>query len=390
MIDFSIPPEDQLIVDNVKRFIEREVMPLENGLLRRGMEGGDERLTTQELRDLQKKGRAHGFWGLDTPEEYGGVGLTPLVQALVNEQIGRSCAGFTFGGSAMNVMYSLNQAQKEEYLIPTINAERWGCFALSEPGVGSDAKGIKTTAVRDGKDWIINGEKTWITGGNVADYAIVFARTSGEDDSEGMTAFLVDRSMGFTSRPIRVMATHDPASLFFDQVRVPNRNVCGEVNKGFEWAMNFIYRNRAWILPPRNIGACERLLSMALEFAENRSTFGRKLIERENIMWMIAESEIEIRAAKLLVLNVAWQATMAMDYRHTACVVKCHVARTANKIADHVVQIHGGMGLAKELPIERWYRDFRVERIYEGSDEMNLATIIRNIRKGNAVIGKID
>jgi acyl-CoA dehydrogenase len=280
----------------------------------------------------------------------------------------------------------LNDEQKKEYLIPTLNGERWGCFSLSEPGVGSDPRGIKTTAIRDGDDWIINGEKTWITSGNDADYTIVFARTS----TDGMSAFVVDRAMGYKSQPIRMMAPHDPASLTFDNVRVPNRNLCGERDKGFEWAMNFIYRNRGWILPPKNLGAAERMLGMALEYAENRTTFGRKLIERENIMWMIAESELEIRAGKLLILNCAWQASRDMDYRHSACAVKYFTAQAANRIADRVVQIHGGMGLAKELPLERWYRDLRVERIYEGSDEMNLSSMIRNLRKGHASIGKIN
>jgi acyl-CoA dehydrogenase len=390
VVDFSVTAEDQLIVDNVSKFIEREVRPLEEELVRRGLAGQSDHLTRLEIVALQKKGRESGFWGLETPAEYGGLGLAPITQSLVWEELGRSLTGFHFGGGAMNVMYQLNEEQKKEYLLPTLNGDRYGCFALSEPGVGSDARGLKTTAIRDGRDWILNGEKTWITGGGDADYAIVFARTSNEGDPEGISAFLVDRAMGYTSRPVRVMASHEPASLVFEDVRVPKRNLCGEINQGFQWAMHFIYQNRAWLLPSRNIGTAERLLEMGIDYAEQRKTFGRKLIERENIMWMIAEAEINIRAAKLLVWNVAWQAANGLDFRQGACIVKVHAARTANKVVDDVLQIHGGMGLAKEMPIERLYRNLRVERIYEGSDEINLATIIRNIRKGYAAVGKVN
>jgi acyl-CoA dehydrogenase len=236
---------------------------------------------------------------------------------------------------------------------------------------------------------VLNGEKTWITNGNDADFVIGFFRTPNEGDPNGVTAFLIDRSMGWTSSPIRMMGAHDPASLYFDNVRVPDRNVVGKVNDGFRVAMAFIYKNRGWILGGKNVGAAERLLAMALEQAENRVTFGKKLAERENIQFMIAESEAEIRAAKLLVLDCAWQASVEKDYRQASCVSKFFVANMANRVVDRVLQIHGGMGYAKEMPIEKWYRDLRIQRIWEGSDEMNLAWIFRSLREGRAQIGDI-
>lgn len=389
MIDFSFTEEQQMIQDTARQFIRKEVMSLESEILHRSLKGGPDELTKDELRGLQRKAKELGFWGLDTPSEYGGADLDPVTQALLHEECGKTFIGFQFGGAAMNVLYLLNDEQKQEYLLPCIQQERRACFALSEPGVGSDARGIRTTAVRSGDEWVINGEKTWISGGNEADFALVFCRTPKEADPDSVTAFLVDRSMGWNSSTIRMMGAHDPASLSFDNVRVPARNLVGEVGGGFRLAMRFIYQNRGWHLGGRNVGGAERLLGMATEWAENRVTFGEKLADRENIQWMIAESEIEIRAAKMMVLNCAWQASKSMDYRHAACVSKFYVANMANRVVDRVMQIHGGMGYAKEMPIEKWYRDLRIQRIWEGTDEMNLRWIFRSLREGRHAIGEL-
>lgn len=389
MIDFSLENDEQMILDTVRQFMKKEVYPLENEILHRHKDGGQAELNAEELRALQLKAKEIGLWGIDTPEAYGGANLSTVLQALINTELGKSFINFKFGGTAMNVLYLLNDMQKEEYLVPTIEGDRKTCFALSEPGVGSDARGIKTTAVRDGDDWVINGEKTWITGGNQADYVLVFCLTPGEDNGKAITAFLVDRSMGWTSSPIRMMGAHDPASLYFDNVRVPARNQVGGIGDGFRIAMQFIYKNRGVILGGKNVGAAERLLSMALEQAQNRVTFGKPLADRENIQWMIAESECEIRAAKLLVLNCAWQVDRGIDYRHSSCVAKVYHAQMANRVVDRVLQIHGGMGYAREMPIEKWYRDLRIQRIWEGSDEMNLAWIFRSLREGRQEVAQL-
>lgn len=390
MIDFSLSEEERMIRDSVRQFMKKEVMPLEQEILHRHLNGGQAELNADELGELQTKAKALGFWGIDTPEEYGGANLSNVMQALMHLETGRSFVNFKFGGSAMNVLYLLNDEQKKEYLVPTINGLRKTGFALSEPGVGSDARGIKATAVRQGDEWVLNGEKMWITGGNQADYLLAFFRTPNEGvGSETITAFLVDRNMGWKSSPIRMMGAHDPASIYFDNVRVPARNLVGEIGDGFRIAMRFIYKNRGWILGGKNVGAAERLLGMAIEHAENRVTFGEKLADRENIQWMIAESECEIRAAKMMVLNAAWQGDNGIDYRHASCVSKYYHANMANRVVDRVLQIHGGMGYARELPIEKWYRDLRIQRIWEGSDEMNLSWIFRSLRQGRQEIAQL-
>ncbi len=386
-MDFSLTDEQRAIRDTVRDFVDRELKPREQFLMQSEASGGPAHMSESEERELQLKAKASGLWGIDTPEEYGGVNFDWVTQALVNIELGRTFVHFNFGGTAPEVLYYLNEEQKARYLVPTIAGDRKFCFCLSEPGVGSDAHNISTTAVRDGDDWIINGEKTWITVGNEADYALVFCKTPQE--GEGVTAFLVDRDMGWKSSPIRMMGAHDPAAISFEDVRVPNANMFGGIGEGFKYAMRFIHRNRAIILPAREIGASERLLQMATDYAQQRITFGEPLSQRENIRFMIAESEIEIRALKLLTLNAAWQNDAGHDVRHASCVTKYYGAQVANKIVDRVMQIFGGIGYSKELPIERWYRDLRIERIYEGSDEMNLLSISRNLFNGNEKIGNV-
>lgn len=393
MVDFNLSNEQRQIQDTVCRFVERELVPLEQMLIEReigGNAGASPGLTDAERKKLQTEAKALGFWGIDTPEEYGGADLDPVTQALIHIELGKTIVDFDFGGSVLPALYSCNEIQKEEYLLPSIAGDRVAAIAISEPGSGSDAKAMRTTAVRDGLHWVINGEKTWITRGDIADFAILFARTPHEGDESGITCFLVDRSCGWTSSPIAMMGSRDKVgSLHFDNVRVPGSAVLGEVNRGFDHAMPFIYRNRAYILSAKSIGAMERLLALAVDWAKERTVFGRKLAERENISFAIAEMETELRSAKLLVLHAACRAANGADYRHEACVSKVFVARTANRVADRVLQIHGAMGYAKESVVERWYRDLRVERIYDGSDEVNLASVARNLFRGFATPGEV-
>lgn len=389
MIDFQPSDEELAIQATVRRFVQNELMPYESLLMQRDINGGNPHLTEAEESELRAKAKASGLWGIDTPEEYGGADLGWRAQTLANIELGRTFVSFTFGGSAPEILYLLNEEQKQRYLVPTIEGERRFCFMLSEPGTGSDAHNIKTTAVRDGDSWIINGEKTWITSGNEADYGVVFCRTTDTDGEDGVTAFIVDRDFGWKSSSIPMMGAHDPATISFQDVRVPDSCRFGDVSAGFTVAMRFIHRNRAIVLPARQIGACERLLEMAIEYAKNRVTMGEPLADRENIRFMIAESEVEIRTLKLLTLHAAWTGDSGRDSRHASCFTKFHGARVANRIVDRVLQIHGGIGYSKELPIERWYRDLRVARIYEGSDEINLLSISRNLLRGYDKVGEI-
>ena len=384
MVDFSLSDEERQIRDTVRSFISKEVMPLEDEVLR-NERAGRPGLEPDVIKELRLKAKKAGFWGINTPEEYGGLDAGALMSAILAIEVGRTFVPFTFGGTADNILYACTEEQKRRYLIPTIEGERRSCFAITEPGAGSDARNISARAVQDaGGDWIINGEKTFITGGNEADFVMVFAVVP----DAGVTCFLVDRDMGWRSEPIPTMGEWGPASLVFDDVRVPHDNVLGEVGKGFELAMAWI-RNGRFIIPARAIGSAERLLQMAIDYANIRESMGRLIGEYQAIQWQIADSQVEIEATKWLTLYAAWRVEKGLDARHASSIAKLNGAEMANRVVDRVLQIHGGMGYTKELPIERWYRELRLLRIYEGTDEIQRRTIARNLLKGHVRLGGI-
>jgi acyl-CoA dehydrogenase len=381
-MDLSLTDEEREIRDWVRTFVTREIMPLEPTVLERER-GGERGLTREELRGLRDKAKESGFFGVQTPEEYGGMALGAVMTALMEAELGRSFVPFSFGGDADNILYSANDKQKERYLLPTINGEKISCFAITEPGAGSDARNIRTTAVRDGDEWVINGEKTFITYGDVADFVMVFAVTDKEKGADGgVTCFLVDRDAGWTSAPIPTMGQWGPASLSFQDVRVPHSAILGEEGRGFELAMRWIGRGR-YLLPARALGACERLVEMGMEHARQRVTFGEPIANRQAIQWMLADSAVEIEALRWLVLTAAWLVDQGADSRQAQSMAKLYGGVKANEIVDRVLQMHGGMGYTRELPVERWYRELRVLRIYEGTDEIQRRTIARNLLSGH-------
>ena len=387
-MDFTLSTEESEVRDWVRTFVRREIMPLEPEVLRRERVG-QPAITHAELAELQAKARDAGFWGVQTPEEYGGMGLSAVMTALLEVELGRSFVPFRFGGAADNILFHANEEQKQRYLLPTIEGKRHSCFAITEPGAGSDARNIRTSAVQDGDHWVITGEKTFITGGNEADFTMVFAVTDREKGADGgVTCFLVDRDMGWKSEPIPTMGEWGPASLVFEDVRVPERNILGELGHGFTLAMQWIGNGR-FMIPARAIGSAERLLGMAIEHAKNRVSMGHPIADYQAIQWQIADSHVEIEAVKWLTLHAAWQLQSGIDNRHAASIAKLSGAVMANQVVDRVLQIHGGMGYTKELPIERWYRELRLLRIFEGTDEIQRRTIARNLLKGHVKLGQI-
>jgi acyl-CoA dehydrogenase len=386
-MDFSLTDEQKMVKETVRSFVQRELFPLEGEVLRNEREGrpGIER---SQLRGLQLKAKEMGFWGINTPEEYGGTNLGPVMSAIVGIELAHTFVPFTFGGLADNILYRCNDEQKQRYLIPTINGERRSCFALTEPGAGSDAANIQMPAVKDGSDWVLNGEKVFITNGNEADFAMVFAVTDRAKGAHGgVTCFLVDREMGWRSSYIPTMGEWGPASLYFENVRVPEENILGELHQGFNLGMQWIGAGR-WNIACRAVGAAERLLQMGIDYSKQRVTFGKPIADRQAIQWMIADSAVEIEATKWLALHAAWMAEQGEDTRHAASIAKLYGAGMANRVVDRVLQIHGGMGYTKELPIERWYRELRLFRIFEGTDEIQHFIIARNLLRGYVKVGE--
>ena len=386
-MDLSFSSEEIAIRDTVREFIRKEVMPLEPEVLRR-IRSHRPGLEHSELVELQHKAKAFGFWGLSTPGEYGGMGLSAVMQSLIWTEVARSWVPFRFGGEADNILYHANEDQKREYLLPTIAGDRISCFAITEPGAGSDAANISFSARQDGDDWILSGEKTFITNGNDADFVMVVAVTDKDLGVRGggTTAFLVDRDQGWKSSPIPTMGEGGPALLYFDNVRVPARNILGEVGQGFELGMRWIGKGR-YLIPSAALGIAERALGLAVEQANSRVTFGKPIGENQAIAWMIADSEVELEAARALVLRAAWTVDQGLDPRHTSSMCKLYGAGMVNRVVDRVMQIHGGMGYTKELPIEYWYRTVRLYRIFEGTDEMQRLIISRDLLRGYTKIG---
>jgi alkylation response protein AidB-like acyl-CoA dehydrogenase len=384
-MDLELTGEEREIRDWVRTFVHREIMPMEPEVLARERRG-ERGLKPDELTSLQLKAKDAGFFGIQTPEEYGGMELGALMAALIEVELGRSFVQFRFAGDADNILYVANDEQRAAYLVPTINGERRSCFAITEPGAGSDARAIRTSARRVGDEWVIRGEKTFITGGHEADFVMVFAVTDREKGADGgVTCFLVDREQGWESSPIDTMGEWGPASLVFDDVRVPHSSILGQEGKGFELAMRWIGKGR-YLLPARALGACERLVEMGLEQARSRVTFGKPIAERQAIQWMLADSAVEIEALRWLVLTAAWQVDRGLDSRQAQSMAKLYGGVKANEIVDRVLQVHGGMGYTRELPIERWYRELRLLRIYEGTDEIQRRTIARNLLRGHASV----
>jgi len=384
-MDLTLTEEEREIREWVRTFVAKELVPLEPQVLERER-AGERGITLEEVEALQAKARQSGFFGIQTPEEYGGMGLGAVMNALIEVELGRTFVPFKFGGEADNILFDADEEQKDAYLRPTIEGTRHSCFAITEPGAGSDARNIRTAAVRDGDEWVINGEKTFITGGDIADFTMVFAVTDKEKGADGgVTCFLVDREAGWTSAPIPTMGEWGPASLSFADVRVPHSAILGEEGRGFELAMRWIGKGR-YLLPAKALGSCERLVEMALEQSKNRVTFGEPIANRQAIQWMIADSAVEIEALRWLVLTAAWQVDNGVDSRQAQSMAKLYGGVHANQIVDRVLQIHGGMGYTRELPIERWYRELRLLRIYEGTDEIQRRTIARNLLSGHVSV----
>jgi acyl-CoA dehydrogenase len=387
-VDFSLSDEEQMVRATVRSFVQKEVMPLEDEVLRREARG-ERGLPPDVLHELQAKARTAGFWGIGTPEEYGGMDLPAVMQSVITMETGRTFVPFEFGGQADNILYAGTPGQRQEYLLPVLEGERVSCFALTEPGAGSDATAIRLSARQDGGDWVLNGEKTFITKGHDADFAIVFAVTDPALKSRGgITAFLVDRDRGWTSAPFRTMGEHRIAALHFDDVRVPRDKVLGTVGQGFALAMRWIGRGR-YLIPSRAVGAAERLTEMAVRHAGARRAFGSPIGDYQAIQFMIADCALALEQARWMALWAAWRIDNGLDSRVAGSMSKLGGAVMANDVVDKVLQVHGAMGYSRELPIERWYRELRVARIYEGTDEIQRRTIARELLSGRWVPGDL-
>ncbi|WP_433295324.1 acyl-CoA dehydrogenase family protein [Pseudonocardia sp. CA-142604] len=386
---FDLPDDLRLLRDTVADFVREEIVPVEAGV------PGDARgLPIDDLRTLQAKARAAGFWCLEAPEEYGGGGLGVFEGVVLAEQMAKHRYSFprpgagVFGSEPPNVLYKGSPRQIEEYVRPTIE-NAWTAFsAISEPTGGSDpARAIRSVATRDGDVYRINGHKMWTSGADTARYGIVYARTDREAGRRGMSAFIVDSGTpGMTITPVPVLRDHWTTEVVFDNVEVPAENLVGEEGQGFGLAQEWLVRGRLRYAA-QAVGVAEEAVRIALEWAKTRETFGALLATRQAVQFPLADARMQISAARHLTWEAAWEADQGRDARTKASIAKVYATEAGYQVVDAMMQILGGMGMTKEMPLEHWFRGLRVARVVEGPSEIQRFLVARDML-GAAALGR--
>ncbi len=381
-MDFGLNEEQKLIVETTRAFVENELYPHEAEVERTG------HLRMDLIRELQKKAIDAGLYAANMPEEVGGAGLDTLSWLLYEKELGRAnyALHWTCVARPSNILLAGNEEQRQQYLYPCIRGEKWDCLAMTEPGAGSDLRGMKASARADGDDWILNGTKHFISHADIADFAIVFMATGEEDTPRGkkklITAFFVDKGTpGFAVRDGYRNVSHrgyTNAVLEFDDCRLNKRQVLGEVHKGFEVANSWLGATRLQVASTC-LGRAERALEHALSYAAEREQFGQKIGKFQGISFKLADMAMELKAAELLTREAAWKYDQGTVSEADMSMAKLKATEVLAMIADEAIQIHGGMGLMDELPLERIWRDARVERIWEGTSEIQRHIISREL-----------
>jgi len=379
-MNFELPDELRMLQTQLRRFVDKEIIPIE----RDACSGSDMK---REVRGrLSEMTREMGLWHFATPCEYGGQGLGMLARAVVWEQMGRTIALPTrkwqiFGPEVSPTLYELDEHQRQHYLWPVVRGEKTDCFAQTEADAGGDPAAMRTTAVRDGDDYIINGSKRFITSADTADFAQVMAKTDSQKGSHGgISAFLVDMSSPGVSivRKERTMMDDAPCDIAFDSVRVPAWKRMGAEGSGFKIGQTWINQGRVRH-GARALGVMERCIELGASYAKQRVTFGKSLSERQAIQWMLVDSYIELQALRLMVYRTAWKHDLGEDIRYDAYMIKMRGDRLSFECADRCMQIHGGAGLTLDLPVEKFWRDQRSMMITEGPEEILKTALARRI-----------
>jgi acyl-CoA dehydrogenase len=376
----QIPSELIELRNSVRDFIEREIRPVEQKYAQEVQETGAIADAEEERKKLRKRSVELGFYTLHMPEDLGGSGLSYLGQVLVHEEVARSGLLLAGRGGVLPsvegptiILADCNEDQKQRYLEPLMRAEKEMCFALTEPEAGSDATKIHTRAEQKNGTFILNGRKHFITHGAEADFAVVFAVTDPEKRARGgITAFFVDKGTpGFEVSRIQVTAstTDRPAELTFDNVEVPAENVLGKVGQGFYSAMKWINGGR-FNIAASAVGIAEHLLDKMTEYAKTRVAFGHPIGKNQYIQGYIVDSWVELEAARAFVYEMASRVDDGADGRREAAAAKLYATEMVGRVADRAIQVYGGNGFMTESGIERFWREVRAQRLYEGTSEI--------------------
>lgn len=378
-MDFSISDEQKMIIELVRTFVTNEIMPYEDEVERTGQ------VSPELAKQVIDKSLEAGIYAANMPEELGGGGLDDLTLAMVERELGRSSYALQMMvARPSNILRACVGEQIEQYLLPTIRGERVDCLAMSEPDAGSDVRGMKCKAVPDGDDWIITGTKHFISHADVADYVILFAATGEEETPRGpkklITTFLVDMGTpGFEVADGYNSVSHSGyhnAILNFDSCRVPGSAVLGEVHKGFDVANEWLGATRLQVAAT-SLGRADRSIEIATEWAATRRQFGQQIGKFQGVSFKLADMATQRDAAELLTYRAAWKASQGAMTDSDAAMAKVVATEMLAFVTDEAIQILGGMGLMDELPLERFWRDSRIERIWDGTSEIQRHIISR-------------
>ncbi len=380
-MDFTLPEEIEMLRKTVREFVEKRLLPI-------SMQVEEEDKIPDEIVDEMKD---MGFFGLPFPEEYDGVGMGELGYVVALEELGAANAAFGnligahTGIAGMSIYLDGTPEQKQKYIPPMARGEMIGAFALTEPNAGSDAAAIETTARREGDKYILNGSKMWITNGPIANVIIVFAVTDKTLGARGgISAFIVENTFpGYRVGKVdKKMGLHGSytSELIFEDCVVPAENLLGKPGLGFVTAMKALDMGRIG-LAAGAVGAAQKALEMSIQWANQRVQFGKPIGEQQAIQWMLAEMATEIHAARLMTYHAAYKADRGERVSREAAMVKMFASEMACRVVDKAVQIHGGTGYMAEHPVERMYRDARILKIYEGTNEIQRLVIARDLLK---------
>lgn len=381
-MDFSLNDEQKMMIETVRRFIAEELKPLEDEIEDKGF------LDPVKAQAIHDKAKSLGLYAMNMPAELGGGGLSNMDRILCEEQFGHTTDILirrAFGNVYEPLLHCKGE-QVERWLKPAVEGKRTCAITITESGAGSDAAGIKTTARKTASGWVLNGSKHFISDGEWSDFFLVSART-GEKE---ISMFMVDKGLpGFTvGKDQKMMGLRGTPhlELFFDNVELEDTALLGEQGQGFKLAMGALNVVRLAQVGARAVGKASHVCEMMVAYANDRKQFGQRIGDFQMVQQMLADSVIEINAARWMVYHAAWMLDQGLDAREQIAMVKVHAAETLGRVVDRAVQVFGGMGFCKELPIERYYRDSRIYRIFDGTSEIHRGVIAKSAMKKGAAL----
>ena len=385
-MDFTLTEEQRLLVETIREFVQRELKPLEEVVETNGY------LADDVASEIQEKSKGLGLYAVNIPREFGGGGLSVLEWMMAEEQFGRTSdilirRAF---GNVYEILLEASEEQKQTYLLPAVRGKRTFSIAFTEPEAGSDAAAIKTKAERSGEGWILNGAKHFISDGLFSDFFVVTAVTDPAAGARGISTFIVEKGMtGFTigrDQPMMGLRGTSHVEMQFKDVVLSNDHLLGHEGQGLKLALATLGRVRLAQVVARSIGKATLVMDQCLDYARERRQFGAPIGDFQMVQQMLADSAMEINATRLALWHTASRLDAGEEVRGSISMMKVQAAEMMGRVVDRAVQIFGGAGYCRDLPIERYYRDARIYRIYDGTSEIHRAVLAKQMMRGDSSV----